>query len=195
HCIAQCYAFPVEAMNEGKDTRMQSRSSIAVLMLLCLTVAACGSNDSGSNDNSATDQRCVVASGGAAASCARQYAAAIGEGRNEADDACEAALRGKGGQLTTLLAATEEPVRSNCTADAANKLTFLAGVDDLVSRTAQACRKWGADLVAVTYAAAADLAGHTPEVLACQRVVGAQLAALHDVVVQAYGPGCYVLEF
>ena len=32
---------------------MRSRTSIAVLMLLCLTVAGCGNDDSGSNDNSA----------------------------------------------------------------------------------------------------------------------------------------------
>jgi predicted dienelactone hydrolase len=162
-------------------------------MLLCLTVAACGSNDSGTNDNSAPDQRCLLASGGAAATCVRQYAAAIGACRNAADAACEAALRGKGGRLAALLAATEEPVRSNCAADDANKLTFLLGIDDLVSRTAQACQKWGADLVAVTYAA--DLAGRPLDELACQRVVGTQLAGLHDAVVQAYGPGCYVAEF
>ena len=147
----------VARAGEKKDTRMQSRASTAVLLLVCLTVAACGSSDSESTETSTPEQRCLVASGGAAATCVRQYAAAIGACRNEADAACEAALRGKGGRLATLLAATEEPVRSSCTADDANKLTFLLGVDDLVSRTAQACQKWGADLVAVTYAA--DLRG------------------------------------
>ena len=143
--------------------------------------------------NGCGGDRCLIASGAAAVACASQYAAAIGACRAEADAACEAALERRGGQLATLVKATAPPVRDNCTPDTANKLTFLAGVDDLVSHTAQACQKWGKDLIAITYAA--DLAGSAAEVLACQGVVGAQLAALNDAVVQAYGPGCYVPEF
>ncbi|MCK6554629.1 hypothetical protein L6Q96_08640, partial [Candidatus Binatia bacterium] len=143
--------------------------------------------------NGCGGDRCLVASGSAAATCARQYAAAIAACRNEADEACEDALGGGTGTLATLLAATEEPVRSNCTLDTASQLTFLAGLDDLVSRTAQACKKWGKDLIATTYANFPE--PPAPETLACQQVVGAQLATLHDEVVQAYGPGCYVRAF
>jgi hypothetical protein len=63
--------------------------------------------------------------------CVSQYAAAIGACRNETDAACETALKGEEGQLATVVADSEEPVRRNCTADAANKLTFLLGVDEL----------------------------------------------------------------
>lgn len=140
-----------------------------------------------------TDTRCIVASGGAATRCVRRYAEAIADCRAPGDVACEAALRAPDGTLATLLAATESPVRGKCTAAAAEKLTFLLGIDDLVLRTAQACRKWGEDLVAVTYAA--DLAGLAPAARSCQRVVGARLARLHHKVVRAYGQGCYVAEF
>jgi hypothetical protein len=64
---------------------------------------------------------------GASASTLRQ----IGACRNETDAACETALKGEEGQLATVVADSEEPVRRNCTADAANKLTFLLGVDEL----------------------------------------------------------------
>ncbi|MGH7894672.1 MAG: alpha/beta hydrolase family protein, partial [Candidatus Binatia bacterium] len=125
--------------------------------------------------------------------CAERYAAAVRECRDDPVPGCDMALRSPGGKLETLVAATQSPVRGKCTAGAADKLTFLLGVDDLVLRTAQACRKWGEDLVAVTYAG--DLAGLAPEALSCQRVVGARLAELHAKVVRAYGPGCYVPEF
>ncbi len=139
------------------------------------------------------DRRCLVASGGAAAKCVQRYAAALSACRNAADAGCEAALRSDGGALAGLLAATEGPVRGKCTAEAADKLTFLLGLDDLVLRTAEACQMWGDDLIAVIYAG--DLAGQPPEVLECQRVVGARLARLHTKVVRAYGQRCYVAEF
>jgi predicted dienelactone hydrolase len=141
-------------------------------------------------------QRCLVASGGAAAHCVRKYAAALRACRDAGDAGCEAALHSPGGTLDALLAATARPVRDQrdkCTAEVADKLTFGLGLDDLVFRTAQACQRWGDDLVASTYAG--NLAGRPPEVLACQRVVGARLARLHDRVVKVYGQVCYVAEF
>jgi hypothetical protein len=138
------------------------------------------------------DDRCLIASGDAAVSCVQQYAGAIGACRDAADAGCETALQGKGGTLETLRAATEEPVRMSCTEEAADKLTFLLGVDDLVARTSQTCLRYGDSFVAVTYAAKPSTL--PADGLACQHVVGAQSAGLRDAVVQAY-KGCYVAEF
>jgi predicted dienelactone hydrolase len=136
---------------------------------------------------------CLVASGDAAAACVTQYAAAIGACRDAADAECEATLRATDGQLDTLQAATEAPVRMNCTEEAAGALTFTLGLDDLVARTRQTCLRYGDDLVATTYAA--NPANLSPAALTCQHTVGMQSAGLHDAVVQAYGEGCYVAEF
>ena len=122
-----------------------------------------------------------------------QYAAAIGACRDAADAACEAGLREDSGTLAALLAATEEPVRQNCTAEAADRLTFLLGIDDLVQRTAQACQKYGEDLVNLAYAP--ELGGLPPAGLACQHLVGVQSAGLYDKVLQNVGKGCYAAAF
>jgi hypothetical protein len=84
-------------------------------------------------------------------------------------------------------------VREGCTAEAADEITFLRGLEDLISRTAEACRKWGEDLAAVAYAG--DLGALTPEELACQRVTGGWLARLHHKVVQTWGRQCHAAEF
>jgi predicted dienelactone hydrolase len=138
-------------------------------------------------------EQCLMASGDAAAACVNQYALAIGACRHTADAACEAKLRATDGELATMLAATEEPVRMNCTEEAADTLTFQLGVDDLVARTAQSCLRYGDDLLNITYAQ--DLSALSPAALTCQHAVGVQSAGLYDVVVQAYGEGCYVAEF
>lgn len=138
-------------------------------------------------------ERCLVASGGAATTCVEQYAAAIAACRDAADAACEAGLRGDAGTLASLLAATEAPVRQDCTAEAADRLTFLAGIDDLVQRTAQTCQKYGEDLIRIT--SAAEPMGLSPAGLACQHLVGVQSAQLFDRVVQNLGPRCYVPQF
>ena len=156
--------------------------AIQWFLLAPLALASLAAADSG--------KRCLVASGGAAAKCVERYAAALRDCRDGPVPGCDLLLRSPGGELETLLAATESPVRGKCTAEAADKLTFLLGVDDLVVRTAEACRKWSEDLVAMTYAVAP-----APEALSCQREVGARLAELHDKVVRAYGRGCYVPEF
>ena len=92
-----------------------------------------------------------------------------------------------------LVGAAEAPVRGKCTTEAADKLTFLAGLDDLVARTAQACRKWGEDLVRVSEDP--GVTANAADAIACQKAANARLARLHDKVVQAYGRDCYVAEF
>lgn len=142
---------------------------------------------------SSSDTRCVLAAGGAATNCVKRYAEAIASCRGTADAACEAALRVAGGALGRLLAATEAPVRAQCTADAADRLTSFLGLDDLVVRTAQACRKWSEDFVDLAFAD--EPAGLGPEALGCQRIVAHRLARLRNDVVHAYGRHCYVTEF
>ena len=142
---------------------------------------------------SAVDARCIVASGGAAARCVRSYAKAIAACRSAGDAPCETALRAPGGKLAQTLAATEKPVRDECTAEAADRLTSLLGVDDLVSRTAQACRKWGDDFADVAFAdhpLNLSIDGRK-----CQRLVVTQLARVRDTVVRAFGRRCFVAEF
>src|SRR4029453_6709215 len=95
------------------------------------------------------DTRCLLASGKAATKCLKQYAAAVGACRDKGDVPCEAALRAVGGTLDGLLAASEKPTRETCSAESADKLTFLLGLDDLVLRTAQACERWAEDFLAV----------------------------------------------
>ena len=141
----------------------------------------------------AVDTRCIVASGGAAARCVRDYARAVGACRSDGDTACEAALRAPGGKLVTLVTATEQPVRDRCTAEAADRLTWTYGLEDLVSRTAEACRKWGDDFVDTAFAD--DPASISPDARKCQRLVAAQLARVRDTVMQAYGRRCFVAEF
>src|SRR5262245_58066960 len=75
--------------------------------------------------SSTIDTRCIVASGGAAARCVRKYADAIAACRLAGDAACETTLRAPAGQLDTVLAATEKPVRDECSAEAADRLTSL----------------------------------------------------------------------
>ena len=140
-----------------------------------------------------TDTRCIVASGAAATRCVRRYAEAIAACRTAADAACEQALRAPAGELAALVAATEKPVRDGCTPAAADVLTSSLGVDDLVSRTAQACAKWGDDFVDLVLAD--ELNGAIPATLACQRLVAERLAHVRDTVVRAYGRRCNVAEF
>lgn len=139
------------------------------------------------------DTRCIVASGSAATRCVRDYAKAVAACRSDGDPACESALRAPGGELAGLLAATEEPVREACTAEAADRLTDLFGIDDLVDRTVQACRKWGDDFVDVAFAD--DTASLSSDERKCQRLVAAQLARVRDTVVRAFGRRCFVAEF
>jgi hypothetical protein len=144
------------------------------------------------NGCAAPGASCRTAAGSASTTCVRQYAAAIRTCRDAADAACETALRSDDGTLAALLAATEAPIRATCTADAAAAVTFGLGIDDLVARTAQTCRKYAEDAVAISYAS--DVGGLTSDALACQRVVGMELAALHDTAEQAYGEGCFLAE-
>jgi predicted dienelactone hydrolase len=139
------------------------------------------------------DTRCIVASGGAAARCVREYAKAVAACRSAGDEACESALRTPGGGLAVLLAATEKPIRDGCSDEAADRLTSLLGVDDLVYRTAQVCRKWGDDFVDTAFAD--DTAGLSTDERKCQRLVVAQLARVRDAVAQAFGRRCFVAEF
>ena len=141
----------------------------------------------------AVDTRCIVASGGAAARCVRQYARAVGDCRSAGDAACETALRAPAGKLAAFLAATEKPIRDECSSEAADRLTSLFGLDDLVSYTAQACRKWGDDFVDTAFAD--DTTNLSPDASRCQRLVAAQLARVRDTVVQAFGRRCFVAEF
>lgn len=146
-----------------------------------------------SQAKSSIDTRCIVASGDAATRCLRRYAKAVGVCRSAGDAACETALRAPGGELAGLLAATEKPVRDGCTAEAADRLTSLLGLDDLVYRTAQACRKWGDDFVDVAFAD--DTAGLSPDARDCQRLVVTQLGRVRDRILRAYGRRCFVAEF
>ena len=141
----------------------------------------------------AVDTRCIVASGDAAARCVREYAKAIGACRSAGDAECEAALRASGGKLAGLLAAVDKPVRDGCTPDAADRLTSLLGIDDLVSRTAQACRKWGEDFVDVAFTN--DTGSLSADARACQRLVATQLGRVRDPIVHAHGRRCFVAEF
>src|SRR5262249_55892983 len=109
------------------------------------------------------------------------------------DAGCETALRAADGPLAMLLAATAQPVRNGCTPAAADVLNSSLGLDDLVSRTAQACAKWGDDFTAT--AVAANLAGPGPATRPCRRVVADRLARVRDKVVRAYGRRCDVAEF
>ena len=81
-----------------------------------------------------------------------------------------------------LTAATEEPVREKCTAEAADQLTFLAGLDDLVYRTAQACRKWGEYLGHV--ADSPEVLANAPDDASCRKAAGTRLARLHETARQ-----------
>lgn len=153
--------------------------------LVGLALAAVATADPG--------KQCLVASGGSAVECVARYAAALRDCHEHPSPGCDATLHAPGGKLESLLAATERPVRRRCTAEAADKLTFLAGLDDLVARTAQACRKWGEDLVRVSEGP--DVTGSAAGAFTCRKAAGTRLAQLHDRVVRAYGRGCYVAEF
>jgi predicted dienelactone hydrolase len=135
------------------------------------------------------DARCLLGSGKAATKCVQDYTAAVSACRDEADAACETALRAEGGSLEELLAAVNEPTRRACAAESAARLTFLAGIDDLASRTAQACGKWSEDHLALAYAD--DLSALSPAARSCQRDVAKRLRALRDAVVRAFGRRCY----
>jgi Platelet-activating factor acetylhydrolase, isoform II len=172
---------------EGKRMVMQARNGIAIACML-LGIAAAPAQA-----RTSPDTRCLLASGKAGTKCVKDYAAAVGACRDKADAACETALRGDGGTLDGLLAATEKPTRQACSPASADKLTFSLGVDDLVFHTAQACEKWAEDFLALAYAD--DLAGLSPSARVCQRNVAARLRSLRDTVVQAYGRKCYVPEF
>ena len=158
-------------------------------VLFGLTIAAAASTSA----SDAVDTRCIVASGGAAWRCVRAYAEAVGACRSAGNAACESALRAPGGELAALQAATEHPVRADCTPEAADRLTSMLGVDDLVARTTQACRKWGDDFVDVAFAD--DPASLPSEAAKCQRLVAAQLARIRDNAVRAFGRRCFVARF
>src|SRR5262245_17692982 len=138
------------------------------------------------------DARCLLGSGKAAARCVHEYTAAVAACRDEADATCEAALRADGGKLADLLLAVDEPTREACVAESADRLTFLAGLDDLVARTAQACRKWSEDHLAIVYAD--ELSALSPAAVGCQQDVAQQLAKLRDAVVHTCARRCYALE-
>lgn len=129
------------------------------------------------------DTRCLLASGKAAAACVKRYTKAVGRCRDRTAPTCEAALRTEGGTLDRLVAATEEPTRKACSAESANKLTFLLGLDDLVFRTGQACETWAEDFLAVAYAD--DLPGLSSVARVCQHHVARQLGLLRDKLVRA----------
>src|SRR5262245_54582302 len=61
------------------------------------------------------DRHCLLASGRAATKCVRRYTDAVATCRATADAACEAALRAPGGPLDELVAASEGPIRQECT--------------------------------------------------------------------------------
>ena len=160
----------------------------ALLLSACLALGA-----TATDARPSPDTRCLLASGNAAASCVKQYARAVGACRNQADLPCEAALRTEGGRLAGLLAATEEPTRTACSTESANKLTFLRGLDDLVFRTSQACGTWAEDFLALAYAE--DLSLLSPTARLCQRSVARQLGLLRDAVMRRFGRKCYAAEF
>jgi predicted dienelactone hydrolase len=72
-------------------------------------------------------------------------------------------------------------VRRGCTESSAGELNFQLGLEDLVTRTAEACEKWGEDVVAISYAA--EPKARASDALACQRNVGAEVARLHHAAV------------
>ena len=166
---------------------MQTRRRMVLCGVLIVTAVAT------SHAKPAIDTRCIVASGGAAARCVRKYADAVTACRYTGDELCEAGLRAPGGKLDGFLAATEKPVRQGCSAEAADRLTSSMGLDDLVARTAQACRKWGDDFVDTAFTD--DPKSLAPDARKCQRLVAAQLARVRDTVVQAHGRRCFVAEF
>jgi predicted dienelactone hydrolase len=130
-------------------------------------------------------RRCAVASGRAARSCAKRYAAALRACRDDASSDCEAALREEGGRLAALLAKTEGPVRRACTEASAGELNFGLGLEDLVTRTAEACEKWGEEVVAISHAPAEK--ARAVGASACQQTVGAEVARFHHAAVGLYG--------
>lgn len=164
-------------------------SLVAALLLFTSVALATGT----AGAQTGPDTRCLVASGKAATICVKRYTKAIGACRDRADGICEAALRTEGGTLDALVAATEKPTRKACSAESADKLTFRLGLDDLASRTAEACKTWAEDFVAVAYAD--DLSSLSPAARICQGHVARQLGVLRDRLVQAYGRRCSASEF
>lgn len=134
---------------------------------------------------------CAGGSGAAVETCLDAYVGAIRDCRDAANGNCEATLREPGGALAAVLGATEAPVRASCTAGSADSLTFGLGLDDLVAQTAQACRQSSEDLVGLAYAE--DPAALSPEALECQRMVAAELVAVHREFTSLFG-SCYLAE-
>jgi predicted dienelactone hydrolase len=159
-----------------------------VLALFCGIILTC----TAANATRSSNARCMIASAGAGVRCVKRYTRAVAECRTADDATCEAALR-ETGELAGLLAATEPPVRSGCTAAAADVLTSSLGLDELVVRTAEACRRWSEDFLDLT--SADDPSGLSADELRCQRTVERHAANLRDEVVRSYGRRCYFPEF
>src|SRR5262245_25614723 len=76
---------------------MFTMSSVDGPTMRTLAGALCSLAIAASSARAAIDTRCIVASGGAAARCVRDYAKAIGDCRSAGNAACEIALRAPDG--------------------------------------------------------------------------------------------------
>lgn len=167
----------------ARGARTTCVATVVVVLLGWLVPPAAG----------ATDTRCIIASGGAATRCVRRYADALAGCRIDMDAECEAATRAPDGRLAAIVAASEKRVRHGCSAAAADALTSSLGIDDLVFRTKQACAKWGDDFADVVLPK--DRGPVTPSMLACRRVVAAQLRRVREAIVRNDGRRCNVADF
>lgn len=165
-------------------------------IFMSMVLTACASSSEGGSDPMDFEKgeltQCLVDSGAVTAGCVDGYVAAIAACRLENDAGCEAAAREPDGALSAVTNAARRDNAGTCTDDDAFTLGYFGGGADVGEKSAGACRRFGDELIALSFAADALV---EPEAQQCQRVVADVLADLRAAIVQAVGPGCSVIDF
>ncbi len=137
--------------------------------------------------------QCLIDSGDVTGRCVDSYVASLAECRLEGDAGCESAARQEGGALDQALDATRNENASTCDDEQAFSLGYFGGADDLASKSASACRRFGEAFVDLGFSSVQALPD--PGSLACQQRVSDALDALRAQVIDAVGRECAVLDF
>ena len=165
-------------------------------VVLCIVLAACSSS-SGADEEPADFEkgeltRCLVESGAVSADCVDAYVAEIAACRLDGDAACEETARESRGALEMLTNAARRDNTTTCTDEDAFTLGYFGGGEDLGEKSADACKRFGEELLVLTFSPDPS-SEQDPQ--ACQASVAEGLTSLREAVVEAVGPGCSVLAF
>jgi len=161
-----------------------------------MALAACSSSSSGEEEPTDFEKgeltQCLVESGAITADCVDAYVAEIAACRLEGDAACEEAARESRGALEMLTSAARRDNTATCTDDDAFTLGYFGGSEDLGEKSADACKRFGEELLALTFSPDPPSA---EDAQTCQGSVAEALRSLRQAVVQSVGPECSVPSF